>query len=815
MPRLTDAFHAWRSVRSAPSHSLAVALTLALGIGATTAVFTVVDALLLTPLPYADADRLVALWQRAPDSKVGLDWLSPGQYSEIREQSTSFEELALFYGGPLLLNLHEPAEEVGFLVARSPFFRVLGATPQLGRLLVDGDDAAEAPVVAVITHELWQRRYGGDPNIVGRTVGLDFYPFEVVGVLEPGFPLDGEVFPVGGGMNRYDIVLSMPRTEEQMSDWENEGRNIIGKLGAGVSEVQAQSEMDVISARLRDLGLQQIQGKNVFVDVVPFLDQVVGRVRTGLWMLFAAAGLLLLIGCMNVVNLHLVRGASRKRELGICAAMGAGRDRIAARLLMESLLLAAFGGVLGVGVAWTGVSALAHLGPVELPRLDTMRVDEATLWFALAVMLTTTVISGLVPARRLANVDVRELIQGGGRTRGVLPKRPGTSTVLVVAQIATAFALLTGAGLLVRSFARLLDVDPGFTPEGRLAIRVQEPIAPDRPAEEARAVAVELFRQVRALPGVRAVATATPFPFGQGSVWGPIQVDGYVPRTDEPPVISDLRFVSPGYFGTMGVRLVSGRVFTEDDVVPGAPPVRIVDRPFAEHFWPDQDPLGRFIGEDDARFPEYRRGMVVGVVEHVRHYALETDGRVTAYLPDGAINRTYLIVHSDGDPRRLIRPLMETVEAVNSQIVVTDIRTMDERLADARAERRFALLLMQSFALMALVLAAIGLYGVISHGVLIGSPELGVRMALGASERAIIRFVLRFGLTMAASGLVVGVGISFLSQRGIESLLYRVSAVDAPTYVGVALLLGAVCVVACWIPARRASRMNPLDVLRE
>ena len=300
---LTECKYAGRALRKAPSFTATVVLTLALGIGATTAIFSVVNALVLTPLPYRDSDRLVALWQRAPESNVAFDWLSPGQYSEIREQSTSFEELALFYGGPILLNLHEPAEEVGFLIAQASFFRVLGAKPQLGRLFTDGDDEGGAPIVAVLTHALWQRRYGGDPDIIGKVVGLDFYPYEVVGVLEPGVPLDGEVFRVGGGMRRYEIVLSMPRTADRMADWKAESHNIMGKLRAGVSEARAQAEMDAISRRLRESGLQQLQGASVYVDVVPLLDEVVGGVRTGLWMLLGATGLLLLIACMNVANL--------------------------------------------------------------------------------------------------------------------------------------------------------------------------------------------------------------------------------------------------------------------------------------------------------------------------------------------------------------------------------------------------------------------------------------------------------------------------------------------------------------------------------
>ncbi|HSF16995.1 MAG TPA: ABC transporter permease [Vicinamibacteria bacterium] len=806
--------HAARASWRAPASSAIVIVVLGLGIGATTAIFSVVNSVLLTPLPYQDWDRIVALWQRAPESSVSRDWLSPGQYSEILEQSSSFEELALFFGGPILLTLQGPAEEVGFLVARASFFRVLGAKAQLGRLFTVGDDQGDAPMVAVLSHELWQRRYGGDPGILGKSVGTDAYSFEVVGILEPGLPLDGEAFPVGGGMNRYDIVLSMPRTVDRMNDWENEAHNIIGKLRHGVNEAQAQAEMDVISRRLEQQGLQQLKGASVYVDVVPLMDQVVGGVRAGLWMLLGAASLLLLIACMNVTNLLLARGVSRRRELGIYAAIGAGRARIVTHLLMENAVLAFAGCALGVCLAWCTVAIVRRVGPVNLPRLQLIEVDAETLTFAILAALGTAVLSGGWSASRVVSVDASELVKGLRSTNRVLPKRIGTSGVIVIAQVSVAFVLLLGAGLLVRSYARLLAIDPGFAAEGRLTLRLQEPPARDRSPEEGRAVAAELFGRVSELTGVRSVAAATPLPFGQGAIWGPIEVDGYVAPSDEPPVIADRRFVSPEYFETMGIRLVAGRLFDERDTRPDAPPVRIIDRLFAEHFWPGQNAMGKWIGSENARFRENRRGMIVGIVEHVRHYGLESDGRMTMYLPDGEINRTYLIVRADVDPDILVKPVTEVVRSIDPQIVITDVRTMEGRLSDARAQRRLGLLIMQSFAGIALVLGAIGLYGVVAHGVSDGTPEIGLRMALGASVRNILRLVLSYGALIASLGLAIGFFGSLMVTRLIESRLYGVSPADPVTYFGTALVLGAVCILACWIPARRAARVDPATALR-
>ena len=478
------------------------------------------------------------------------------------------------------------------------------------------------------------------------------------------------------------------------------------------------------------------------------------------------------------------------------------------------MFLAGIGSAIGVGLAWGAVTIVTHMGPVNLPRAETLGLDERTLAFAVMIGICTTVLSGLVPALRISRIDVSKLVKGLSATKGVLPKRTSASSAFVVVQLSMAFVLLVGAGLLVRSFARLVEVDPGFEAEGRLALRLQERESPDRSPEEARAVAMELFRRVRALPGVRSVASATPLPFGQGAIWGPIEVDGYVARTDDPPVIADRRWVSPGYFETMGIRLVAGRLFDERDARPGAAPVRIVDRPFAEHFWPGQDAMGKWIGSENPRFPEDRRGMVVGVVEHVRHYALETDGRMTVYLPSGEINRTYLIVQTDGDPNVLVRPVTDVAHAIDRQMVVTDVRTMAERLADARAQRRLGLLLMQGFALVALVLGAIGLYGVVAHGVSQGASEIGIRVALGASATNIVGFVLGYGIRITSLGVGAGLLLSWVINRAVGSLLFKVSATDPATYLGINIVLGSVCLVACWIPSRRAAQLNPLDALR-
>ncbi len=794
----------------APSFAAIVVLTLGLGIGATTAIVSVVDGVLLNPLPYAEAERLVLLWQRTPEGDGEEEWLSPAQFRDIRDAAESFEDLALLIGGPGLLNLDGPPEHSGYIQATSPFLRMLGAKPLLGRLLTAEDDEPDASPVVVITHGLWQRRFGSDPEIIGKRMGIERFEVPVVGVLEPGFLLDNELFPTPEHIGTIDIISSMRLTEERLSRRDIKLYNILARLAPGVSVQEAQRELDLIASRTAE-SMGKAAGTAYRIDVVPLLDQVVGGVVARLWMLLVAAALMLVVACMNVANLVLSRAFSRQREIGICAAIGAGGGRLVGKLLSESLLLSAAGGVVGLGLAWMGVMLLRCIAPPNLPRLDEVGMDGRILMFAFGLSLVTLVFCGGLPAWRAARIDVVAVIKGRGSSAGVVPKRLGSAGAFVIAQVSAAFVLLVAAGLLWRSFDALLRVEPGFEARGRLTMRVQESPREARSPEVVKALFGSFLERVRSLPGVRAAATGTPLPFSPGIDRSPIEVEGYVREQGEATIVADRRSVSRAYFETMGIKLLAGRVFEPNDYIAEAPPLRIVDSRFAERFWPGGDAIGKRIrdGSDDDRF-----ATIVGVVQSVRHDALERQDRMATYEPRLNVYRTYLVISTDGDPRSLVNPIADALRSIEPDIAISDAQTMEERMDQAVAPQKLSMLLVQSFAVIALVVTAVGLYGVIGRGVSEGTPEIGLRMALGASPSRMVLFATRYGIRIAFLGILIGCAAAFFTTRLMSRLLFEVSTIDPASYAMAALLLGSVSLVACWLPARRAGSVDPINALR-
>ena len=808
---LTELKYAFRSLRHAPWFSALVALTLALGIGATTAITSVVNTVLLSPLPYRDAGRLVTIFQQAPGSGVAEDSMSPSQFHDILEQSTAFEELGMMVTSPIMLNREAAAEHTSVLWTSSSVLPMLGARPHLGRLFTEDDDRAGSPFVLILSYELWMRRYGADPDIVGKTIGLeDGFELAVVGVLEPGFLLDTVGFLGKGRAGNHELVTSIPLSEAQRVDRDRELYRILGKLRDNVSVAEAQAELDVIARRMLEEHPPLIAGESFTIRVVSLLDHVVGSVRAGLYWLLAAASFLLLIANMNVANLMLARGKKRRKELAICAALGAERPRLVGRLLLESVLLATLGASAGLLLTWSSLELVRTIAPAGLPRLHSISVDQKTLVAAVVFALLTTLLSGVFPALRMARVDPKEALSGMSRQVGVLRKRIDVPSIFVIVQVALAFVLLVGAGLITRSFQSLLAIDPGFDANGTLTLFFQERRDVDRPAEA-------MFDVVRALPGVRVVGAGGPFPYTPGDAWAPVDVEGYETAPDESAAIADRRAISPDYFAAMRIPLIAGRPFELRDYEPDAPPVRIVDRVFAKKFWPGEDPIGKSVSQNYDRggaSSELPPATVVGLVEHVRHYALETDGRMTLYRPATDYDRTFLVVRTDGDPERLARPVVDAIRDLDPDIAVSDVRTMAGRLEDHRAARRLTLGLVHGFGWIALTLAAVGLFGLVAYGVADGTREIGMRMALGATERHILALVLRHGTVVAGIGVGVGAVIALAASRFVQSFLYGVGATDPSTYLAIGLLLSTVALVACWIPAQRASRFHPLDAMR-
>lgn len=809
---LTDIKRAARALVHAPMFTVMVVTTLGLGIGATTAIVSVVDGVLLNPLPYPDSERLVLIWERSRTGGIEREWLSPAQFRDIRDEAASFGELALLIGGPGLLNLDGPPEHSGYIQSTSSFLRMLGAKPLLGRVLSEEDDNPDATPVVVITHSLWERRFGRDPDVVGKTMGIERFDVRIVGVLEPGFLLDNEVFPMRENIGSIETIVSMRLTEQSLARRDRKLYCVLARLRNDVSLDEAQAELDVIAERLAESSGETIDSARRF-DIVALLDQVVGSVRARLWMILAGAAFLLVVACTNVSNLLLSRAFSRTREIGVRAAIGASRTRLIAELLSESLLFSLAGGVLGLGLAWAGVTTLRYVAPPNIPRLNEVGVDLRILIFALGLSLLTVVISGWLPAWRASRIDVVGVIKGTLASSRVLPKSLGFTEICMAAQICAAFVLLNAAVLLLQSFNALVHVEPGFEPRGRVTMRIQESPRQARTPEAIRDLFTLMLERIRSLPGVTSAATGTPLPFAPGSYSSPIDIEGYIREPGEPAIVADGCTVSPTYFETMGTTLLAGRVFEPSDYMADAGPVRIVDRLFAERLWPGGTAIGRRIREaddtDDDRF-----ATIVGVVESVQHYALESEPRMTAYEPRLSVYRTYLVISTDGDPQNLANPIVNALRDVEPEIAISDVRTMADRMDDALAPQRLSLLLVQSFAVVALLLTVVGLHTLISQAVSRGTPEIAVRIALGASPARIVRFVTSFGIRIASLGISLGCAAGLAATGLMSHLLFGVRPMDPASYILAALVVGSLSVLVCWLPTRRASQLEPVAALR-
>jgi predicted permease len=809
---LSDVRHSLRMLRKAPGFTAIIVLTLSLGIGSTTAIFTVVNALLLNPLPFPDAGGLVVLWQGRTAMEIEKDWFSPGQFVDVRDRNDVFEDVTLSVGGAVTMTGRGLPRELGYIRVTSSFFDMFGGAPTLGRLIDEGDDRDGADMVAVLTYELWQTAFGADPDVVGQTVTIVGRDFEIVGVLEPDFLLDAEVFPVVGAVGRMDIVLSMAMSEARMSDRNGENYNIFARLKPGVTVERAQVAMDAVAEYLTET--YEEAGSGFFIRVMPLLEEVVGGVRQGLLVLLASVGVLLLIACGNVANLLLSRAGSRQRELGVRAAVGAGRGRLVRQLLTESAMLAFMGGTVGVALALAGVSVLGRLGGVSLPRLEEIGVHGPVLAFAVVTTMATTVVFGLLPTLRLSGINVAEVIKCGGRGTlggGAIWSRFNLSSGLVIVEIGLSLVLLIGGGLLTRSLGALQQVDPGFAAERLLTFRFS--LSGESYGEDRARIAFvdELESRLAALPGVLTVGATSQLPFAPGVSWGHIRVEGYVPpEGGDEGIVVHFRSVTPDYFPTMGYTLLAGRGLDESDRADGLNVV-VIDQRLAEKAFPDRDPIGGRISGTTSDWAE-----VVGVVAPVKDVALEGEPRFTVYFPNAqfATGQVYMTVKTSGDPTALAGTVQRIVAELDDRVAVVDMTPMSQRVADSLAPRRFSMRLLQAFSLIALLLAAVGIYGLVSYRVSQGTHELGMRMALGAPRRTIINMVLGHGMALAGIGVGLGLAGALGLTRLMTGMLFEVSPTDASTYAAVSALLVVITLYACLVPARRATRVDPLDALR-
>ena len=821
-----DVHYGLRTLRRNPGFAVAVVLTLALGIGANTAIFTVVDSVLLRPLPYRDADRLALLWGHMSETEVEKAPWSGADLLDFRERSEGFAELAGASGFNSTLTGDFEAQPIRLAFATINFFDVLGVEAALGRTFEQADylgldpsefgpDATPPTGTGILSHELWVRRFGSDPSVIGTIVQVNAAPMQIVGIAPPGFRL---YLPADAAMPKdIDLWSAIPMDMSEQSR-DQQWLTIVGRLAPGVSAAQAQEEMNAIATQLREEN-QFHANVGMEVDVVPMQADVVGHAKPVLLALLGAVAIVLLIACANVGNLLLVRGQSRAREMAIRSALGGRRGRLVQQMLTESAILAVLGGVAGLVLAILGVEVLSALRPGNLPRADQIGINGTVLAFAAGTTILAAFLFGAIPALQASRPDVVDSLRERGASLGLRHRRLHDG--LVVAEVALSLVLLVGAGLMLRTFVELSQVRPGFVPEKALTVNVNVPFFDYQGEGERAALHAGLRREILALPGVESVGAVTPLPLaGGGQFWfGPwaLNEDEEEWSRNE----ADYRPAMEGVFEAMGTRLLTGRSITEADNRPDASPVVVVDEKMAATAWPSEDPIGQQImimrPNPGAEEPWERYwAEVVGVVEHVRYDDIRRDGREIIYIPHAnwSFADLHYVIRASVDPATLAAAVRSIIQQTDPDIPVGAIRPLGDYVGDALAPTRFAMILIWIFAGVALFLSAVGLYGVISYAVRQRTHEIGIRMALGAERPKILQLVLGQGLILTGVGLVVGLVGAALITRLISGLLFGVSTTDPLTYAAIALLLGGVAVLACYVPAARATRVDPLLALR-
>jgi putative ABC transport system permease protein len=812
-----DVRYGVRMLTKRPGFTLVAVFTLALGIGANSAIFSIVNGLLLRPLPYSDAERLVIIWTHSPGANVAQDWPSPGQFMAVKSQNSVFEEIAIAQGTSVNMTGRAEPERIGVIRTSSNLFTLLGAKPLLGRTLLPQEDSPGQQPSVILSYGLWQRRFGADPAVLGQSVTLNGKPYQIVGVMPSDFLLNKEVMPTVGGVEQAEMLLPLPLSEKELSVQGDENYNLLARLKPGATVQQAQAQLNSAVRQLEQQFPDYYPPSRAFsMSARPLLEQVVGDVRTALLILLGAVGCVLLIACANVANLLLAWATAREKEIAIRTAIGAARWRIVRQLLTESVLLAVLGGIVGLLIATWTLDGIRWLNPGNIPRLQNVRMDARVLVFTCTVVMLTGILFGLAPALRGSHVRLNETLKEGGRSL-INSGHQRLRNLLVVAEIALSLVLLIGAGLLVRSFMRVQQVEPGFTTDNVLSLRLS--IAGTSYAEEPRRSLFfpQLWERLGRLPGVESVGGVSAIPLSGGIGWGSVTIEGYDPSVTGQSVIqSDIRVASAGYFETMKIPLKGGRFFTNQDTKESMKVV-VVDENMARKYWPGQDPVGRRLkfgsADDDNDTPWLT---VVGVAGNVKHYALDTESRVALYLPQlqSGGGGMYVVARTSTDPAGLASTITREIRAMDSNIAIYDVKTMDERLSESLARRRFAMFALGLFALVALLLAVIGIYGVISYSVAQRTREIGIRVALGAQTLDVLKLVIGQGMLLAAIGVSIGLVGAVAVTRVMSSLLFGVSTTDPVTFAAIALLLSAVAFAACYIPARRAAKVDPMEALR-
>jgi predicted permease len=802
-----DLRYGLRMLRKNTGMTFLILLSLAIGIGANTALFSVTNTLLLKPLPYPHPDRLALLWLRSPGIGIPQDWPSPGQYHDIRTQNHVFDQTAILIDDSFALGGMTRAMKVDAIEASSSFLPMLGAKPLLGRVFLPAEDHPGSGDNVVLTYGFWKDVFGGDPKILGRSLQLNGKAHTVVGVLRPEFRLNREAIPTIGGIDKPQIFLPLSMDSGDETNYGPEDYNILAQLKPGVTVQEAQADIDRIATRLR---IEKHRDPSFTISVVPLMEQVVGNVRGSLIILFGAVGFVLLIACTNVANLLLSRASARQKEIAVRSALGAGRRRVIRQLLTESLMLSLLGGAAGLAIAAACLEATRTMHPGNIPRLDELGMDYRVFGFALAISILTGIAFGLLPALRVAQVDLNTTLKAGSqgaREGGLSVRRDRLRGALVVGELAVSLPLLIGAGLLVRSFVRILDVPPGFNPDHVVSMR----LSAEGLKYQDHAQRVQFYNTLeqrgRQLPGVTAEGVVTALPLTPAVGWGGVNVEGYVPPPNQPEIQVDKRLASVDYFRTMQIPLMEGRWFTPDDMEKSASV--IVDEKMAHFFWPHGDAIGKHVRSNDKQ----PWTTIVGVVGVVKEYGLDQDTRMVMYMPYVGTT-SFLVARTTSDPARMAETIVARIHGVDPELPVYDVATMDQRLNDSLSRQRFSMTMLAAFAVFAMVLAAVGLYGVMAYLVEQGTGEIAIRMALGAQRSRVLTMIFRQGMFLACAGIGLGLAAAAMLTRLMARLLFHVSAYDMATFSGVASLLLCVAVAACVFPALKATRVHPMEALR-
>jgi putative ABC transport system permease protein len=798
-----DLRYSFRMLLKSPGFTAVAILALALGIGANTAIFSVVNAVLLRPLPYKDPNRLTILWEKAATQDTSVSYPN---FQDWRDQNQSFEEIAAFRRASFNLTGAGEPERLAARMASASFFSMLGSKPFRGTDFPASEDKVGGQKVAVLSYGFWQRRFGSDESIVGKQLTLNNQSYTVIGIAAPDFRFGSDT----------DIYTLIGQNEDKCFKARgcHPGIYVLGRLKPGLSMEQGRADMDALMARLGTQYPDTNSDRRIHIESL--YDNTVQDVRPALYVLLGAVGFVLLIACANVANLLLARSAVRQKEIAIRRALGASRWRIVRQLLTESIVLGVFGGGIGLLLALWWTDALKSLVPGTIPRLKEAGIDMRVLGFTILVSLLTGIIFGLIPALQASKPDLNEALKEGDR--GSTGRRHRVRSVLVISEIAIALMLLIGAGLMVKSLWRLQNVQTGFETRNLLTMQLSYTARPGE-TERARSFFTELEEKIKATPGVESLTLSSGLPFlgaSEDSTW--VKGRPKAKPTDEMMAVEYI--VTPDYFRTLGIGLKRGRLIGEQDRV-GTPLVTVIDESFAQKYFPGEDPIGKYL--------ENGNGMesieIVGIVGHVKHYGL--DGEVPVdpqyYLalrqvPDESlpvvVSRLTMSVRTNGDPLQLAGAIRQQVLTMDSNQPVYNVRSMEQVIAESIASRRFAMLLLTIFAAVALLLASVGIYGVMSYSVTQRTHEIGIRMALGASVTDILKMVVGQGMLLVLIGVGIGIVGALAVTRVMSSLLYGVSTTDPLTFGCISLLLALVALAACYIPARRAMRVDPMTALR-